>query len=145
MLSRKDRTTAAATALFEAVKKVDGPVTGQAIRDALVETTIAAPVRVQSYGWIDTEGRLHETGQDYPVMVAGAGLFKSNASALLGQLYTPGDGRRSPRRSAASSAASSPRTRRPATATTGAWPPSTPRCRAVHVCTRARGRRSPRS
>jgi branched-chain amino acid transport system substrate-binding protein len=28
-------TTAAATALFEAVKKVDGPVTGQAIRDAL--------------------------------------------------------------------------------------------------------------
>jgi POT family proton-dependent oligopeptide transporter len=28
------------------------------------------------------------------VMIAGAGLFKSNASALLGQLYTPGDGRR---------------------------------------------------
>lgn len=28
-------TTAAATALFEALKKVDGPVTGQAIRDAL--------------------------------------------------------------------------------------------------------------
>lgn len=28
------------------------------------------------------------------VMIAGAGLFKSNASALLGQLYTPGDDRR---------------------------------------------------
>jgi POT family proton-dependent oligopeptide transporter len=28
------------------------------------------------------------------VMIAGAGLFKSNASALLGQLYTPGDSRR---------------------------------------------------
>jgi POT family proton-dependent oligopeptide transporter len=27
-------------------------------------------------------------------MIAGAGLFKSKASALLGQLYTPGDGRR---------------------------------------------------
>lgn len=28
------------------------------------------------------------------VMIAGAGLFKSNASALLGQLYRPGDSRR---------------------------------------------------
>jgi POT family proton-dependent oligopeptide transporter len=28
------------------------------------------------------------------VMIAGAGLFKSNASALLGRLYTPGDSRR---------------------------------------------------
>lgn len=35
----------------------------QAIRDALVETTLAAPVRVQSYGWIDAEGRLHESTQ----------------------------------------------------------------------------------
>jgi hypothetical protein len=35
----------------------------QAIRDALIEKTLAAPVRVQSYGWIDTEGRLHESTQ----------------------------------------------------------------------------------
>lgn len=35
----------------------------QAIRDALVEKTLAAPVRVQSFGWIDTEGRLHESTQ----------------------------------------------------------------------------------
>ena len=28
------------------------------------------------------------------LMVAGAGLFKSNVSALLGQLYAPGDARR---------------------------------------------------
>lgn len=35
----------------------------QAIRDALVEKTLSAPVRVQSFGWIDTEGRLHESTQ----------------------------------------------------------------------------------
>lgn len=35
----------------------------QAIRQALLESTTAAPVRVQSYGWIDTEGRLHESTQ----------------------------------------------------------------------------------
>lgn len=35
----------------------------QAIRDALIEKTLAAPVRVQSYGWIDAEGRLHESTQ----------------------------------------------------------------------------------
>ena len=35
----------------------------QAIREALIEKTLAAPVRVQSYGWIDTEGRLHESTQ----------------------------------------------------------------------------------
>lgn len=35
----------------------------QAIRDALLEKTLAAPVRVQSYAWIDTEGRLHESTQ----------------------------------------------------------------------------------
>ncbi len=35
----------------------------QAIRDALVEKTLAAPVRVQSFGGIDTEGRLHESTQ----------------------------------------------------------------------------------
>lgn len=35
----------------------------QAIRQSLVEATTAAPVRVQSYGWIDAEGRLHESTQ----------------------------------------------------------------------------------
>ena len=35
----------------------------KAIRDALVESTLAAPVRVQSFGWIDSEGRLHESTQ----------------------------------------------------------------------------------
>jgi len=35
----------------------------QAIRQALVETTVAAPVRVQSFAWIDAEGRLHESAQ----------------------------------------------------------------------------------
>ena len=35
----------------------------QAIRDALIEKTLSAPVRVQSFGWIDAEGRLHESTQ----------------------------------------------------------------------------------
>lgn len=35
----------------------------QAIREALVDATVGAPVRVQSYGWIDPEGRLHESTQ----------------------------------------------------------------------------------
>ncbi len=35
----------------------------EAIRQALVETTVAAPVRVQSFGWIDSQGRLHEESQ----------------------------------------------------------------------------------
>lgn len=35
----------------------------KAIRDALVESTLAAPMRVQSFGWIDSEGRLHESTQ----------------------------------------------------------------------------------
>ncbi len=35
----------------------------QAIRQALLDTTVAAPVRVQSFAWIDTEGRLHESTQ----------------------------------------------------------------------------------
>lgn len=35
----------------------------EAIRNALVETTVAAPVRVQSFGWIDSQGRLHEESQ----------------------------------------------------------------------------------
>ena len=35
----------------------------QAIRDALLEKTLSAPVRVQSFGWIDAEGRLHESTQ----------------------------------------------------------------------------------
>ena len=34
-----------------------------AIRRALVETAAAAPVRVQSIGWIDSQGRLHEESQ----------------------------------------------------------------------------------
>ncbi len=35
----------------------------QAIRQALIDTTVAAPVRVQSFAWIDAEGRLHESAQ----------------------------------------------------------------------------------
>jgi len=35
----------------------------ESIRHALVEASVSAPVRVQSYGWIDTEGRLHESTQ----------------------------------------------------------------------------------
>lgn len=35
----------------------------QSIRHALVEASTSAPVRVQSYGWIDAEGRLHESTQ----------------------------------------------------------------------------------
>lgn len=35
----------------------------EAIRQALVETTVTAPVRVQSFGWIDSQGRLHEESQ----------------------------------------------------------------------------------
>jgi hypothetical protein len=35
----------------------------EAIRNALLETAVAAPVRVQSFGWIDTQGRLHEDTQ----------------------------------------------------------------------------------
>lgn len=35
----------------------------EAIRQALVESTLSAPVRVQSYGWIDTQGQLHESTQ----------------------------------------------------------------------------------
>ncbi len=35
----------------------------QAIRNALVETAVAAPVRVQSFDWIDSQGRLHEESQ----------------------------------------------------------------------------------
>ena len=34
-----------------------------AIRRALVETAVSAPVRVQSIGWIDSQGRLHEESQ----------------------------------------------------------------------------------
>lgn len=49
--------TAAGTAAADAERQL------QAIRDALVEKTLAAPVRVQSFGWIDTEGRLHESTQ----------------------------------------------------------------------------------
>ncbi|MFD0668472.1 hypothetical protein ACT80S_12185 [Ramlibacter sp. MAHUQ-53] len=35
----------------------------QAIRQALVDSLTSAPVRVQTFGWIDTEGRLHESTQ----------------------------------------------------------------------------------
>lgn len=35
----------------------------ESIRVALVEAAVSAPVRVQSYGWIDAEGRLHESTQ----------------------------------------------------------------------------------
>jgi len=35
----------------------------EAIRRALVETAVSAPVRVQSIGWIDSQGRLHEESQ----------------------------------------------------------------------------------
>lgn len=35
----------------------------QAIRQALLEATLAAPVRVQSTSWIDADGRLHEDTQ----------------------------------------------------------------------------------
>lgn len=35
----------------------------EAIRNALVDTAVAAPVRVQSFGWIDSQGRLHESSQ----------------------------------------------------------------------------------
>ncbi len=35
----------------------------QSIRQPLVEASVSAPVRVQSYGWIDAEGRLHESTQ----------------------------------------------------------------------------------
>jgi hypothetical protein len=35
----------------------------EAIRNTLLETAVSAPVRVQSFGWIDEQGRLHESTQ----------------------------------------------------------------------------------
>ena len=55
--------TQAQTGPSGASARVDPERQLQLIRDALIETTMAAPVRVQSYGWIDMQGRLHESTQ----------------------------------------------------------------------------------
>ncbi len=53
----------AAAAGAQGAPAVDPERQLESIRHALVDATTSAPVRVQSYGWIDAEGRLHESTQ----------------------------------------------------------------------------------
>lgn len=58
----------------------------EAIRRALVETQAAAPVRVQSIGWIDSQGRLHEESQ----FTSDARVRGVRVQAYLDDPATPG-------------------------------------------------------